>query len=117
MLLAAAPLSFIQKPVFAQKPDNVLVVINQESPVSRSIGEYYAERRHIPLANVCRLSVKPNEDISRAEYDDKIARPIAAYLRRHKLEDQILYLVTTSGVPLRIQGNVGTMLAEGASVD
>jgi uncharacterized protein (TIGR03790 family) len=110
VLLAAAPI------LFGQKPDNVLVVINQQSPLSRSIGEYYVEQRHVPLANVCRLSVQPAEDISRAEYEDKIARPIAAFLRMHKLQEQILYIVTTSGVPLRIGGS-GGMLAEAASVD
>ena len=103
--------------LFGQKPDNVLLVINERSPVSRSIGEYYVERRHIPAANVCRLSVKPDEDISRDDYADKIERPIAAYLRGHRLQEQILYIVTTSGVPLRIKGNGGGMLAEGASVD
>jgi uncharacterized protein (TIGR03790 family) len=111
LLLAAAAL------LFGQSPDNVLVVINRESPISRSIGEYYVERRHIPVTNICRLSVKSDETISRDYYDENIARPIAAYLRSHKLQDQILYIVTTSGVPLRIQGNSGSMLAEGASVD
>ena len=111
VLLAAAPI------LFSQKPDNVLVVINQQSPLSRSIGEYYAEQRHVPLANVCRLNVQPDEDIPRDRFDDKIARPIAAFLRAHKLQEQILYIVTTSGVPLRIPGSVGTTIAEAASVD
>ncbi len=93
------------------------MVINQDSAVSRSIGEYYVERRHIPLANICRLSVKPDEDISRSAYDGKIAAPIAAYLRKQNLQEKILYIVTTSGVPLRIQGNISTLLAEAASVD
>ena len=111
LLLVAAPF------LVGQKPDNVLVVINQASPLSRSVGEYYIERRHVPLANVCRLNVQPNEDISRDDFQQKIARPIAVFLRRQKLQDQILYIVTTSGVPLRVQGNSGTMLAEAASVD
>ena len=95
----------------------MLVIINQESPLSQSIGEYYAQRRHVPLANVCRLKVNPQEDISRDDFQEKIERPIAAFLRRQRLQDQILYIVTTSGVPLRIQGNSGTMIAEVASVD
>jgi uncharacterized protein (TIGR03790 family) len=117
LLLAAAALFFGQKPVLGQKPNNVLVVINQESPLSRTIGDYYAEHRHIPLTNICRLSVKADETISRDDYDDKIARPIADYLRSQKIQEQILYIVTTSGVPLRVQGNMGTVLAEAASVD
>ena len=103
--------------LFGQKPENVLVVVNQASPVSRSIGEYYVQRRHVPLANVCRLNVAAGEDISRADFQEKIARPIGVFLRRQKLEDQILYIVTTSGVPLRVQGNNGSMAAEAAAVD
>lgn len=103
--------------VFAQKPENVLVIINQSSAISRSIGEYYQERRHIPEANICRITAEPQEDISQQEYQDKIAKPIAACLRKQHLEDKILYIVTTSGVPLRIQGNAGSMAAEAASVD
>jgi uncharacterized protein (TIGR03790 family) len=113
LVLALATTSFL----FGQKPDNVLVVVNDASPISRSIGEYYVEHRHIPLANVCRLNLNPDEEIPRAVYDDKIAQPIAGYLRRQKLQDQILYIVTTSGVPLRIRGNSGSLMAEASSVD
>lgn len=117
LLFAAAALFFAPQPSFSQKPENVLVVVNQESSLSRAIGDYYVERRHVPLTNVCRLSVKPDEDIARQDYDEKIARPIARFLSRQKLQDQVLYIVTTSGVPLRIKGNVGSLIAEGASVD
>ena len=111
MLLAAAPI------LFGQKPENVLVVVNQSSTLSRSIGDYYVERRHIPIANVCSLKVNPAENISRDDYRDDIERPIASFLRRQKLQEQILYIVTTSGLPLRIQGAAGNMIAEAASVD
>ena len=100
----------------AQTPSNVLLVVNQTSPLSREIGEYYAARRHIPPGNVCRLHSRTDEEISRDDFDKQIAAPIAAFLRARHLEDKILYIVTTSGVPLRIQGNTG-LLAEGASVD
>src|SRR5215217_3025497 len=32
----------------AGKPENVLVVVNQSSALSRSIGDYYARQRGIP---------------------------------------------------------------------
>ena len=99
-----------------QTPDNVLVVVNQSSPLSRSIGEYYLEHRHVPLGNLCRLNVKPEEDIERADYLKRIAAPIVGCLRARHLEDKILYIVTTSGVPLRIQGSTGPG-AEIAAVD
>jgi uncharacterized protein (TIGR03790 family) len=102
--------------VFGQTGENVLVVVNRNSPLSRQIAEYYVPRRHIPPANVCRLSAKLDEEISRDEFDKQIAQPIGEFLRAGRLTEKILYIVTTSGVPLRIQGS-GGQLAEQASVD
>ena len=102
---------------YCQSPESVLVVVNQASPLSQSIGEYYAQRRHIPPANVCRLNVKPDEDVSREDYQAQIAGPVSAFLHAKHLEDKILYIVTTAGVPLRVPGHGGGMLAETASVD
>jgi uncharacterized protein (TIGR03790 family) len=102
--------------LFGETADSVLVVVNQASPISRQIGEYYVARRHIPMSNVCRLNAKLGEEISRDDFDKQIAAPIADFLRSRHLEERILYIVTTSGVPLRIQGNGGP-LAEAASVD
>jgi uncharacterized protein (TIGR03790 family) len=103
----------------AQGPENVLVVINDKSALSREIGEYYARRRGIPMNNLCRLRTGTSENIARADYDREIALPIAAFLRRNKLREQILYIATTSGVPLRISGvgpGIGRMV-DSAAVD
>ncbi len=103
----------------AQGPANVLVVVNDNSPLSREIGEYYARRRGIPMDQMCRLRTGTFENIARAGYDREIAAPISAYLRNHKLAEKILYIVTTSGVPLRISGvGPGTgMSSDFAAVD
>ena len=102
--------------LFGQPPDSVLVVINQTSALSRQIGEYYAERRHIPSSNICRITASANEEISRSDFDDQIARPIQNFLRGHNLTEKVLYIVTTAGVPLKVHGNLG-LAAEAASVD
>jgi uncharacterized protein (TIGR03790 family) len=94
----------------------VLIVVNQPSALSRQIGEYYAEHRSVPSSNICRLNASTNEEISRSEYDDQIARPIGDYLRAHHLVEKTLYIVTTSGVPLKIRGNLG-LGGEAAAVD
>jgi len=99
----------------AQGPENVLLIVNNSSAVSKSIGEYYALRRHIPLHNICRINVRAEETISRAEYNE-LALRIRAYLDTHHLRDQILYIVTTSGVPLRVSGRIG-LDGDAASVD
>jgi uncharacterized protein (TIGR03790 family) len=87
---------------WAQGAESVLVVVNQSSLVSRQIGEYYVRHRSVPLANVCNIKVTANEEISRDIYTQQIEAPIAAYLKSHGLEREILYIVTTLGVPLKV---------------
>jgi len=88
----------------AQNASSVLVVVNDSSQLSRNIGEYYARRRAIPPKNVCHIRTDPKEEIPRAQYDREIAGPIAVCLASNQLIEQILYIVTTGGVPLRIAG-------------
>jgi len=102
---------------WSQDASNVLVVINQSSPLSEQIGDYYAARRHIPSGNICKLSVKPDEEISREEFQSEIADKIAAFLRSKGLQERILYIVTTAGLPLRIPGHGSGTASETASVD
>ncbi len=97
-------------------PEQVLVVVNDHSPLSVSIGEYYAQRRHIPPGNVCHLKASVKEDIPRQDYDRDIARAVGDCLTRRGLRETVHYIVTTAGVPLRIPGT-GGVNATGASVD
>ncbi|MBV6432101.1 MAG: hypothetical protein IANPNBLG_02237 [Bryobacteraceae bacterium] len=101
----------------AQKPENVLIAANRQSPVSKSIAEYYARARHIPQSNVVYLDTTPGEQISRQVYNQQIAAPIAAFLARNHLQDSILYIVTTLGVPLAITGTGEPKGTDAASVD
>ena len=91
----------------ASKPENVLVVVNANSAMSRSIGEYYARRRSIPSANVCTIKAPPQETVSRDEYTSSIASGVGSCLKAKRLVEQVLYIVTTQGVPLRVKGATG----------
>jgi uncharacterized protein (TIGR03790 family) len=105
-------------PAAAQSPANVLIVVNDNSPISRDAGEYYARRRGIQMSHVCRLHASVEETVTRADYNRDIAAPIAQFLRQQKLTEQILYIVTTAGVPLRIKNEKGSaMTVDGAAVD
>src|SRR5580698_3455645 len=85
----------------AQENHSVLLVVNDASSLSRNIGDYYAQRRAIPQANICHIRASEGEEISREVYYRQIAGPIAAFLRAGGLVDRILYVVTTMGVPLK----------------
>jgi len=102
--------------LFAQTPDQVLIVVNQSSPVSRQIAEYYRQQRHIPPANVCALKVTADERIDRAVFNTQVVKPITDCLKTRHLEEKILYIVTTLGVPLAVKG-VEAKDGDYASVD
>jgi uncharacterized protein (TIGR03790 family) len=105
-LLGLLP-AVIAAPARAQTADNVAVVINEASPESKQIGEYYIKARGIPAANVIRLQTTTDEAIQPAAYLTTIQSPIAAALIRTNGHDRILYIVLTKGIPLRVLGTGG----------
>jgi len=103
-------------PALAQKPENVLIVVNQNSAVSRQIGDYYKQKRNIPPGNVCLLKTKEEEQIDRAMFQQEIAKPLSQCIQSRGLTEKILYIVTTLGVPLIVKGKDGRN-GDYASVD
>jgi uncharacterized protein (TIGR03790 family) len=91
----------------AQSGENVAVVINDNSPDSQRIGEYYARVRKLPPTNVLHIRTLNQETVDRVIYEGTIEGPIGAAIARERLQDRILYLVLTKGVPLRVLGSVG----------
>ena len=57
------------RPALAQTPANVMVVINDASPESVRIGEYYVAKRRIPPENVVRLKMAVADEMDRAAYE------------------------------------------------
>jgi uncharacterized protein (TIGR03790 family) len=88
----------------AQTADNVLLLVNENSPASLDIGNYYAQKRSIPPSNIVRLKAATTDTTERLEYLRTIEAPLAAFLASRRLQDQILYIVLTKGFPLRIAG-------------
>jgi uncharacterized protein (TIGR03790 family) len=101
----------------AQTGAQVLLVVNQNSAASREIAEYYRPRRSVPVSNVCRIRTTENEEIPWDVYEREIERPVAGCLRKGRLAESILYIVTTLGVPLKVDGAGSGQTAEHASVD
>lgn len=87
----------------------VVVIVNEASPVSVAIGEYYRARRGIPPENLARVSVPlkdpalasdESESISRGDYIRLVRDPLRTFLNGHPDRTRITTLVTTKGVPL-----------------
>ncbi|MBZ5514520.1 MAG: TIGR03790 family protein [Acidobacteriia bacterium] len=95
--------SLVSVPAFAQGPENVLLVVNQSSRISKAVGTYYRSRRAVPTRQVCSIKTWDEEEIDRAIFDKEIRRPILDCLERGGLQDRILYIVLAKGVPLKIK--------------
>ena len=88
-----------------RRPEQVLLVCNTDSPVSRAIASDYAQKRHVNnvLSIQCQdsaLSTK-NETMPLAAYTERIERPVRKYLAKHAGID---FIVLTKGIPIRIVG-------------
>ena len=100
----------------AQSAANVMVVINETSPASVRIGEYYVAKRSIPPENVTRVRTAVADELDRAQYEFFIERPISENLTRNSTQDRIHYIVLTKDIPLRVRGS-GGLEGTTASVD
>jgi uncharacterized protein (TIGR03790 family) len=80
---------------------DVLVVININSAISDSIGSYFAANRNIPSSNIARINVPTTEEIDSLQFEDLRAQLEQIILARN-LQNQINYIVTTKGVPLKV---------------
>jgi len=90
-------------PALALEPAEVVVVTNKNVPDSRAVAEHYLKARGVPAGNVVALDLPKDEDISRKDYDDKLAAPLRAALKDRK--DRVKCLVCVYGVPLRVGGD------------
>lgn len=59
----------VQLPRTGLTPDDLAVIINDDDPLSRQIGDYYQKIRHIPAANMIHLRFQPGRKaLSRDEF-------------------------------------------------
>jgi uncharacterized protein (TIGR03790 family) len=104
--------------LLAQSGANVLLVVNRRDAESVAIGDYYRPRRSVPVKNVCYLDTTSAEEISWDTYLHQVEQPVARCLQQGGLQEKILYIVLTDGMPLKVDGSGGSLqTAEHASVD
>jgi len=97
--------------------NDVLLVVNNNSAISDSIGTYFQQARNIPALNVARVSVSTDEEIDSTQFND-LRSQLESYMLANNLQNQINYIVTTKGVPLKInRGNTFSPSSPSASVE
>ncbi len=115
--LLTIPLS----PASALTPDQIAVIVNGNIPGSWQVGRYYLKARDIPATHLIVLNLTNHnvDDIPAAYYTLRIARAIKDILRQRHLTGKIKCLVTTYGIPLRVEPRVpgADQMRELASVE
>lgn len=92
----------------ALEPGQIVLVVNSAVPESRKLADFYAQQRQIPPGHIVELQLPtpvtafPAEDISAADYDEKVLPVIKNFLTQNALDQTVTCLVTFWGVPLRI---------------
>lgn len=82
---------------------DVMLIVNNQSSISRDIGAYFKSKRNLPDSNVIYVNVTPVETIDRNTFN-VLRSQIEENLTSRGLTNVINYLVTTTGVPLRVSG-------------
>jgi uncharacterized protein (TIGR03790 family) len=116
VVIATSMLCFAQN---SQQVDysDVLVVINDNSPISDSVGTYFALARNIPPENIVRINAPTAEEIDSAIFTN-IRSQIETHILNHMLKEQINYIVTTKGVPLKVnRGNTFSTSSPSSSLE
>jgi uncharacterized protein (TIGR03790 family) len=88
-----------------RSPDQVLLVVNENSPVSQAIAGDYARKRQVrnllPVRCLDSALSTGNETTTLAAYAQAIEAPVREFLAAHP---DIDFIVLTTGIPLRITG-------------
>lgn len=89
-------------PARALTAQELLIVYNRDLPASKEVAEYYAEKRQIPRDRLVGLRLPSGESISRTDYEEKLALPLAARIRQEKQSASPPALLLVYGVPLKV---------------
>lgn len=87
----------------ALNPQQVAIIANAASSESLAIARHYAERRQIPPDHIITLPLPLRDSLSRRDYEEFVVAPLRQTLRERGLASSIRVLVTTYGIPLRVE--------------
>ena len=83
-------------------PQNVLVVVNDNSRDSQEIGKYYSELHGVSELNICHIRTTTNYSITLTAFSNEIRGPVLGYIASSGLSNQIDYVVLSRDIPYRV---------------
>ncbi len=83
-------------------PLQVLVIVNDNSPDSLDVGQYYQDLRGLPERNIVHVQTTTNVTTTVAAFSNEVVVPVRNYLASAGLSNQIDGLILTRGLPYRV---------------
>jgi len=106
--MLAAILSLAPRGRCALTADQIVLVVNHNSPVSIGLAHEYAAARNIPAGHTVELDLPVAEETDFETYETHVVPPLRKFLRDGGLDNSTACLVTFWGVPFRISAHVLT---------
>lgn len=96
------PLSHASVAQAELQPQHVAILANAKSPESLQVAAHYAAQRGVPARQIIKLDLPFRDRLTRQEYENLIVTPLRHTLEDRKLSSSIRVMVTTYGIPLRV---------------
>jgi uncharacterized protein (TIGR03790 family) len=84
-------------------PQDVVVVINENSLNSQMVGRYYAKARGIQASHLCYVNSPTNPSISQAAFENRIRQPVLQHIEEQGLSGRIRFIVFSADFPYKIR--------------
>jgi uncharacterized protein (TIGR03790 family) len=99
--LAFLLLAILAVPAFAGGgPAETVVLLNESSPDSKKVAEYYVKMRNIPPQQICRVKCAAGLETSIEDFVRDVVDPLRTFLRSGGLEERCRFVVMTQGMPI-----------------
>lgn len=92
----------------ALQPDEILLVVNKNSPDSQKLAALYAQLRQVPPDQTVTLDLPDAEEMPFDTYETHVVAPVRQFLEDHRLQRKIKCLLTFYGVPFRVAARMNT---------
>ncbi len=103
-ILSLAVLGFVEAVQAGMSSENVVVVVNGDSMVSRTVANYYIDARKIPTKNVVVLSDVPSGlHVELEAFRDQILKPLLAEIDARGISPVARVIAYSAGFPTAVK--------------
>lgn len=106
--IAFINLSYAHPAVSALTARDLVIVFNRNLGESREVAAYYAGKRQVPADNLVGVEVPTSEDMSREDFDQKLAPPVREVVGKLKGQGRTPAILLVYGIPLRVGPGAAT---------